>query len=227
MKGEAGGGWITICHAFQGHVVSFYKGVHGQDLERNVLSGVWRGNTETSGKAPSWCRTITKSQGWAKELAVLFSVRESSDAFNHASNFLWKKVSSAFQLFWYKCQENDTFVSPPKLFEVLGIRGTANKVWKVKQITGLSVSEELVCYIDKMKCSICLNHIRVGRIFTFTICPVKPHLFIIYHFTLVVCTLTFAGDQNTQKAHILTITHPSIFKAHIHLTLCHYADDIS
>lgn len=40
MKVEAGGGWITICHTFQGHVVSFHEGVHGDDLERNVLSGV-------------------------------------------------------------------------------------------------------------------------------------------------------------------------------------------
>lgn len=40
MKVETGGGWITIRHTFQGHVVSFYKGVHGDDLEHNVLSGV-------------------------------------------------------------------------------------------------------------------------------------------------------------------------------------------
>lgn len=38
MKVEAGGGWITICHTFQSHVVTFYKGVHGNDVERNVLS---------------------------------------------------------------------------------------------------------------------------------------------------------------------------------------------
>lgn len=46
MKVEAGRGWITVCHTFQGHVVS-YKGVHGDDLEHNILSGVCRGNKET------------------------------------------------------------------------------------------------------------------------------------------------------------------------------------
>lgn len=40
MKVEAGGGWIAICHTFQGDVVAFYKGVQGDDLEHNVLSGV-------------------------------------------------------------------------------------------------------------------------------------------------------------------------------------------
>lgn len=50
MKVEAGGGWITIGHTFQGQVVSFYKGVHSGDLEHNILSGVCRGNKETSEK---------------------------------------------------------------------------------------------------------------------------------------------------------------------------------
>lgn len=50
MKVEAVGGWITICHTFQGHVVSFYKRVHGDDLERNILSGILRGSAEMSGK---------------------------------------------------------------------------------------------------------------------------------------------------------------------------------
>lgn len=44
------------------------------------------------------------------------------------------KISSekSFQrfstFFMYKCQENDTFVSPPKVREVLGITKTANIV---------------------------------------------------------------------------------------------------
>lgn len=40
MEVEAGRGWIPIRHTFQGYVVSFYEGVHSNDVERDILSGV-------------------------------------------------------------------------------------------------------------------------------------------------------------------------------------------
>lgn len=93
-------------------------------------------------------------------------------------------------------------MSPPKEGELSGIRGTANKVREVKQVVVsrvLSVSKEL--FVRLIKLSSVFNHIKVGLIITFTFCPVKPHLFVMHHFTLVACTFTFAKDQNRPKVH--------------------------